>query len=274
MKSRLQVCDPRSGAVETVLETDQLIEAPNWTRDGRALIVNGEGRLFRVDLAAPALDPIDTGTLHRLNNDHGLSPDGMLLAISDASRTGKSEIYTLPASGGTPVPLGAKSPAYWHGWSPDGATLAYVARRGGKFQVCTMALDGGAERQLTQGFDHCDGPDYTPDGRWIWFNGERDGAVDLWRVSPSGGPVERMTRDAAVNWFPHPSPDGKYVVYLAYQNGTKGHPANREVELRIMPAQGGAGRRLLSLFGGQGSINVPSWSPDGDRFAFVAYARP
>lgn len=274
MRSELCLCDPATGATETVLRTDRLIEAPNWTRDGRALIVNGDGRLFRVPLDAPDLAPIDTGFARRLNNDHGLSPDGGRLVISDATRCGQSEIYTLPATGGTPEPVGAPPPAYWHGWSPDGTTLAYVARRDGTFQVHTCPAGGGPETAVTAGFAHCDGPDYSHDGRHIWFNGQKDGAMDLWRVPASGGDPERMTDDAPMNWFPHPSPDGAGVLYLAYAPGVAGHPRDHEVELRMLPAGGGRPRTILALFGGHGSLNVPPWAPDGSRFAFVAYARP
>lgn len=273
MKSELCIYDLGSGTVTSVLVTDRLIEAPNWTPDGAALIVNGDGRLYRLALDRREMVQIDTGGLDQLNNDHGISPDGRRLAISDRSRGGASEIYTLPMGGGTPEPLGAARPAYWHGWSPDGATLAYVGKRAGVFEVCTMPATGGEETVLTRGFDHCDGPDYTPDGRWIWFNGETDGSVDLWRIPARGGAPERMTADERVNWFPHPSPDGRQVLYLAYESGTEGHPRDRDVELRIMPAGGGAALRLLKLFGGQGTINVPCWAPDARRFAFVRYAR-
>lgn len=271
MKSTLRFFDLTTGAAGTVLETDRHIEAPNWTSDGAALLVNGGGRLYRVPLEAPALHEIDTGFAERLNNDHGLSPDGRLLAISDSSRTEASCIYMLPAGGGTPRRVTQAVPSYWHGWSPDGARLAYTAKREATFQIFTCPVEGGAETQVTSGFEHCDGPDYTPDGRWIWFNGERDGSVQLWRIRPDGSGLQQMTDDERVNWFPHPSPDGAAIVYLAYETGTRGHPADRKVELRLMPAEGGAPRKLHALLGGQGTINVPSWAPDSRRFAFVEY---
>lgn len=271
MKSILSIFDIVTGSVDTVLELDRHIEAPNWSRDGNAWIVNGSGRLFEVDLAAPLLRDIDTGFAVRINNDHGLSPDGAMLAISDSSEFGESCIYTLPAGGGEPARVTELVPSYWHGWSPDGSRLAYAARRAETFQVYTCPVDGGAEFQVTRGFDHCDGPDYTPDGEWIWFNGEKGGSVQLWRVRPDGSDPQMMTDDERVNWFPHPSPDGKSIVYLAYENDTQGHPADRDVQLRLMPADGGAPEILLDLHGGQGTINVPSWAPDSRRFAFVRY---
>lgn len=275
MKSELCIFELGSGAISTVLRTDRLIEAPNWTPDGAALIVNGDGRLFRVALNGPAeKTEIDTGFAVRLNNDHGISPDGRTLVISDSTEDGASCIYTLPASGGEPKRITAEVPSYWHGWSPDGATLAYVAKRGGRgFDIYTCPAGGGGETRLTSGFEHCDGPDYTPDGQWIWFNGQQDGRMQLWRTRPDGGDPERMTDDERVNWFPHPSPDGRHILYLAYENGVAGHPRDHEVELRLMSSSGGTPRVLLALFGGQGTINVPCWSPDAARFAFVRFER-
>ncbi|TCD15112.1 TolB family protein [Oricola cellulosilytica] len=271
MKSIVATFDLETGTSQTVLAVDLHLEAPNWTRDGTALIVNGGGRLFSLPLASPSLQEIDTGFACRLNNDHGISPDGTMLVISDSTRTEESCIYTLPFTGGEPRRITEKVPSYWHGWSPDGRDLAYTARREKTFQIFTCPADSGSETRVTRDFDHCDGPDYTPDGEWIWFNGETDGSVQLWRIRPDGTDLERMTDDERVNWFPHPSPNGKSVVYLAYENGTRGHPANRHVELRMMPADGGTSQLLTKLFGGQGTINVPSWSPDGRRFAFVRY---
>ena len=254
-RSTLAIFDPATGAEEVVLQTDRLIEAPNWTPDGAALIVNGDGLIWRVPLAAPRLVPVDTAFADRCNNDHGLSPDGRTLVISHHT-DGKSCIYTLAVEGGTPVRVTPTTPSWWHGWSPDGSRLAYTAVRDGEF-----------------GPHHYDGPDYTPDGDWIWFNSTRGGTMDLWRVRPDGSDAERMTDDDLDNWFPHPSPAGGEVLYLAYPGGTEGHPRDKEVELRMLDLASGGVRTLFAFFGGQGSINVPCWHPDGRRFAFVRYGR-
>lgn len=275
MKSSLEIFDIGRGESRVLLETDRLIEAPNWSPDGRFLIVNGDGRLFRLDLDDPAtLTPIDTGFATRCNNDHGISPDGTTIVISDATEAGKSCIYTLPVKGGTPRRITENVPSYWHGISPDGRTLAYCAERGGDWDIWTIGINGGAETRLTDGRGASDGPDYTPDGRWIWFNSNRSGTMQLWRLHPDGSGLEQMTDDRRVNWFPHPSPDGSCVLYLAYETGVEGHPRDREVELRLMAPDGDDIRTIARLFGGQGSINVPCWAPEGDRFAFVRYARP
>jgi Tol biopolymer transport system component len=271
MTSELCVFDLGKGTAEVILTTPRLIEAPNWAPDGTSLIVNGDGHLFRVNLAEPSLAPVDTGFATRLNNDHGISPDGGTLVISNHTVVGQSCIYTLPFSGGTPFVITENTPSWWHGWSPDGRSLAYTAVRDGTFGIYTIPVTGGPETCVTAGGGHHDGPDYTPDGAWIWFNSDQGGSMQLWRVRPDGTDRQRMTAEATVNWFPHPSPDGRAILYLAYEPGTDGHPRDRNVELRLMPAGGGTSTQLVTLFGGQGSINVPCWSPDSRHFAFVRY---
>lgn len=271
VRSEVCTCD-LDGNVTVIYRHEGHIEAPNWHPDGY-LIVNGGGLLFRLDKGATALEQIDTGFAVTCNNDHGVSPDGQMLVISDATKTERSCIYTLPIEGGVPARVTETTPSWWHGWSPDSARLAYAAARpaGAPIGLYTCALDGSDEVCVTLNFDHMDGPDYSADGQWIWFNGERAGRVDLWRIKPDGSDLEQMTDDGAVNWFPHPSPDGKHVVYLAYPDGTQGHPGGLNVSLRMMSADGGTTRHLTDLYGGQGTINVPSWSPDSQQFAFVRY---
>lgn len=273
MKSSLEICDIASGEVTPVLVTDRHIEAPNWTPDGAALIVNGDGALFRVPLDAPDLIPIPVEGLARLNNDHGISPDGTMLVVSDSPARGTSLIYTLPLTGGTPARITALAPSWWHGWSPDGATLAYTCMRDGHFGIATCPVDGGEETVLVTSAHHYDGPDYSADGAWIWFNSDRGGVMDLWRMRTDGSDLEQMTDDSPVNWFPHPSPDGQHVVFLAYAAGTKGHPPDHPVDLRLLNLETGGIRTLVSLFGGQGTLNVPCWAPDGQRFAYMRYAQ-
>ena len=281
MTSLLQIYDCVTGAENTVYQTDQLIEAPNWSRDGKFLVFNGEGRIYRLDLAEGEIpEEIDTGFAVNCNNDHGISPDGSTLVISDSTQEGASCIYTLPVTGGEPRRITANTPSYWHGWSPDGSTLVYAGQRPydgrpeGVFDIYAVPAGGGEEKRLTNGGFYNDGPDFTPDGEWLWFNSTRGGSMDLWRMRPDGSQMQQMTHDERVNWFPHPSPDGKRIVYLAYEEGVEGHPRDHDVELRLMDADGGNVRSVVSLFGGQGTVNVPSWSPDSRRFAFVRYRRP
>jgi Tol biopolymer transport system component len=273
VRSELCIFNIDANETAVVLTTDRLIEAPNWTNDGKALIVNGDGLLYRVALDRTAeMTKIDTGFAITCNNDHGISPDGSEIVISDGTENGESCIYILPVGGGTPRKVTQSTPSYCHGWSPDGQTLAYCAARNGIFDIYVCGVDGGPEKQLTDSKGHADGPDYTPDGKWIWFNSSRSGSAQLWRMRPDGSGPEQMTRDERVNWFPHPSPDGKHVLYLAYEKGIDGHPRDKNVELRLMPAAGGKPRTLLVLFGGQGSINVPCWEPSSRQFAFMRYS--
>jgi TolB protein len=248
-----------------------LIEAPNWSPDGKYLVFNSNGHLHQLALSGGQSATIDTGFAVRCNNDHGFSPDGSLLAISDQTRGGKSLIYTVPATGGEPKLIMPTGPSYWHGWSPDGSTLAYCAERNGEFDIYTIPANGGEEKRLTTAKGLDDGPDYSPDGQWIYFNSERSGAMQIWRMKPDGSQQEQVTSDEFNNWFPHPSPDGKWLVFLSYEKNVTGHPANQPVRLRLKPINGGTVQELAELFGGQGTINVPSWSPDSRQLAFVSY---
>jgi Tol biopolymer transport system component len=275
MPTRSVLCVYSLSSQETtaILTTDTLIEAPNWTPDGKVLLVNGNGQLWRVLLEHPTLQPINTGRLTMLNNDHGISPDGQTLFVTDKTETGKSCIYSLPMAGGSPTRLTAAVPSYYHGCSLDGQTLAYCGFRNDVINIFTTPVAGGSERIITTGPGHKDGPDFTADGQWLWFNGDMGGRMELWRVRTDGTALEAMTDDDTVNWFPHPSPCGKHVLYLAYKQGTEGHPRDQEVELRLLPSDGGVPRTLVQLFGGQGTINVPCWAPDAGQFAFVRYEK-
>ena len=270
IESRLEVLSLATGQREVVYSARAHFEAPNWSRDGRSLLFNQDGRIYVLDLGTTVPRQLDTGTATRCNNDHGLSPDGRQLAISH-SPEGQSLIYVLPATGGEPRLVTPKGPSYWHGWSPDGKTLAYCAERGGEYDVYTIRVEGGEERRLTSAPGLDDGPDYAPDGR-IWFNSVRTGVMKIWRMDPDGRNQTQMTRNEEyADWFPHPSPDGKHVVFLSYDRSVEGHPPNKDVVLRLMPQEGGEPRVIARLFGGQGTLNVPSWSPDSTRFAFLRY---
>lgn len=274
MRSSLEIYDMKTGNTRVVWQSDELFEAPNWHPTEGKFLINGGGRMFWIAADGTGPVPIDTGFAINCNNDHGLSPDGQTIFLSDKTETGQSCIYRVPASGGTPVRITAEVPSYFHGLSPDGQVLAYCARRAGHYQIATCPVAGGEEQILTEGTAHHDGPDYTSDGAWIWFNSDRSGSSELWRMRPDGTDLQMMTDDDRVNWFPHPSPDGRHVVYLAYPEGTLQHPRDLDVELRCIGPEGSGKDRLVSLFGGQGTINVPSWSPDGQAFAFMRYGHP
>jgi len=254
-----------------VFWTTNRIEAPNWSRDGASLFFNGKGQIQKLALAGGEPTVVDTGFAIKCNNDHGISPDGSQLVISDQSQERQSLIYLLPLTGGTPTPVTALGPSYWHGWSPDGKTLAYCAERQGEFDVYTIPVGGGSETRLTTAKGLDDGPEYSPDGKFIYFNSDRSGHMQIWRMHPDGTQQEQTTSDEYNNWFPHPSPDGKWIVFLSYAAEVTGHPENKDVALRIRPTQGGRIETLAKLFGGQGTINVPSWSPDSRKIAFVSY---
>lgn len=269
--STLEVVPIGSKDRRIVYSTTNHIEAPNWSRDGKNFIFNSRGHLYKLPVTGGEPELIDTGFAVKCNNDHGFSPDGSQLAISDQSQTGKSMIYVLPATGGTPRLITPFGPSYWHGWSPDGATLAFCGERNGEFDVYTAPAAGGEEKRLTTAPGLDDGPEYSPNGQFIYFNSVRSGLMQIWRMKADGSQQEQVTFDDNNNWFPHLSPDGKWIAFLTFGKEVEGHPANKDVLLRLMPVSGGKMEILAKLFGGQGTMNVASWSPDSKQLAFVSY---
>jgi TolB protein len=248
-------------------------EAPNWSHDGKSFLFNREGHIERLPVTGGQPEIIDTGLATRCNNDHGISPDGTQLAISDNSQEKHdSLVYLVSIGGGAPRRITQNSPSYWHGWSPDGKTLAFVGQRNGDFDIYTLPVEGGTtETRLTKAKGLDDGPEYSPDGKYIYFNSERTGHMQIWRMRPDGSGQEQLFSDDYNNWFPHISPDGQWMVFLTYEKDVTGHPENKDVILRAMSLANGKITILATLFGGQGTINVPSWSPDSKQVAFVSY---
>ena len=295
--SDLSVYDLETKTVHAVYSADTLWEAPNWSPDGKYLMSNSGGVLYRIAMqGGGAVQPEKVGldASYAANNDHGLSPDGTMLAISAEHGGAKaSQVYVADANGAKPRLITPNMPSYFHGWSPDGKWLAFVGERDGNFDIyripATVSRDGGKEERLTSdpGFD--DGPDYSSDGKWIYVNSNRSGGWDIWRfpadgAGPSDVKAERITNDAQEDWFPHPSPDGKWIAFLSFPPGTPGHDTKTSVHLRMMSASQNAVpagatvedwsdsiQILTEFFGGQGTINVNSWSPDSKKFAFVSY---
>jgi len=277
IESSLEVFDLASGKRRVVYRDSNRFEAPNWSRDGRHLIFNRKGLLFKLPVAGGTPAEIPTGFARANNNDHGISPDGKWLVIShhngETSTGDNSTVYIVPAEGGEPRQVTTKSPSYWHGWSPDGKTLAYVGRRDGEYDIYSIPIEGGEETRLTTSPGLDDGPDYSADGRHIYYNSVRSGGMHIWRMKVDGTEHVQLTDDRYNNWFPHPSPDGKWLVFVTYLDPVdpSDHPPDKSVMLRLMDLKTGKVRELCRFTGGQGTINVPSWSPDGKRFAFVSY---
>jgi len=277
MGCRLEIMDAMTGERRVIHESAGRFEAPNWMPAGDKLLFNQDGLLYTIPTGGG--DPVlfRTGFANRLNNDHGISFDGKWLAIShhrDDKPGGGSSIYVLPLAGGEPQLVTEGTPSYFHGWMANNREVLYVARRESSvYNVYKCATDGGKEVQLTHfTLGHVDGPEGSPDGRYIYYNGSQSGTMQLWRMKPDGSGAEQLTFDEYNDWFPHISPDGKWILFLSYPPDIDpdSHPSFKRVMLRMMPASGGAPRVVAYLYGGQGSINVPSWSPDSRRVAFVS----
>lgn len=274
----INILDVKTGRMDTILVSKQHFEAPNWHPDNY-LIINSRGRLYKLDLKSKALNIINTGSARANNNDHGISPDRKWLAIShndkqDTSKKSyKSAIFIVPINGGEPRRVTPEVPSYWHGWSPDGKTLAYCGERNGNFDIYTIPVEGGTEKRLTDDPGLDDGPEYSADGKYIYFNSYRSGHMQIWRMLSDGTKPEQLTFDENSNWFPHPSPDNRSVVYLAYTSDQKQeHLFGKDVKLRLLDLKRKTIKDLSPVFfGGQGTINVSSWSPDSQKIAFISY---
>lgn len=277
---RMEIMNVFDGRRSVIHESKARFEAPNWMPDGKRLLFNQDGSLYTIPIEGGELTKLNTGFADRNNNDHGISFDGKMLAIShhrSGLPGGGSTVYVLPLSGGTPTQVTDKTPSYWHGWAPNNREVVYVAQREGTgYDIYKKNIKGGEEIRLTQTHGtHVDGPEYSPDGKYIYYNGNQSGTMQIWRMKPDGSGKEQLTFDEHNDWFPHISPDGRWIVFISFPSDipVDSHPSFKRVMLRLMPVSGGAPKTIAYLYGGQGTINVPSWSPDSKRIAFVSNSR-
>ncbi|MEA1786162.1 biopolymer transporter TolR [Arenibacter sp. GZD96] len=272
--SLLEIMDVENGDRRILDSYTGSWQAPNWTPDGKTLIYNAEGKLYNFELQTHTSTVLNTDFADRNNNDHVLTFDGKQIGISHHAEeaNGQSIIYTLPVSGGVPKKITEKGPSYLHGWSPDNKYLVYTAQRNEVYNIYRIPAAGGKEIQLThtQGLD--DGPEYSPDGKYIYFNSTRTGTMQLWRMDADGKNQVQLTFDALNDWFPHISPNNKWIVFISFPEDVPAdqHPFYKRVYIRLMPIEGGEPKVIGYLYGGQGTINVPSWSPDSTKIAFVS----
>jgi TolB protein len=279
LASRLEVVDVSTGERKIVHESDGRLEAPNWMPDGHRLLYNENGLLYTLPVQGGSPSEFNTGSVRQNNNDHGISFDRKMLALSSSVQGkpgGGSTVYVVPLTGGEPRQITKETPSYWHGWGPGGKEVLIVAQRNGSsiYNLYRVDINTGKETAITNNAaGHVDGPEYSPDGRFIYYNANPSGTMQLWRMKPDGSAREQLTFDEYHNWFPHISPDGKWIAFISFPPDIQpdAHPSYQRVMLRIMPATAaGAPRVIAHLYGGQGTINVNSWSPDSRRLAFVS----
>jgi Tol biopolymer transport system component len=276
---RLETMNVSDGKRKVIYEKPGRFEAPNWMPDGKKLLFNMDGSLYKIPVEGGEPEKLNTGFANRNNNDHGISFDGKLIAISnhrEGMPGGGSTVYVLPVDGGTPVLVTDNTPSYWHGWAPNNKEVIYVAQRNNVpiYNIYRNSISGGKEVALTSNKkgEHVDGCEYSPDGKFIYFNASYSGTMQIWRMKPDGTGREQLTFDEFNDWFPHISPDGKWIAFISFPADIEvnSHPSYKRVMLRLMPLSGGAPKVIAYLYGGQGTINVPSWSPDSKSISFVS----
>lgn len=276
---RMEIMNVFDGKRKVIYERDGRFEAPNWMPDGKELLFNMDGSLYTIPIGGGETKKLNTGSADRLNNDHCISFDGKLLGISHNDGDG-SNVFVLPLTGGEPKPVTSMAPSYLHGWAANNKELVYVAQRGENkaYDIYKKSIKGGKEVKLTDNkkFDHADGCEYSPDGKYIYYNGSKNGGtMQLWRMKPDGSKKEQLTFDEYNDWFPHISPDGKWIAFISFPPDIdlNSHPSYKQVMLRLMPVSGGVPKVIAHLYGGQGTINVNSWSPDSKHIAFVSNSK-
>ncbi len=276
--SNIEILDLATMNRSVIYQYNKSIQAPNWTRDGKKLLYNQDDLLYTYDLATNTPTLLNTGDVKRNNNDHVISFDGKMLAISSfgprgGPDNGRSIGYVVPITGGQPKRITTVAPSYIHSWSPDDKAIVFMSTRDNNSDIYSVSPNGGVETRLTTHPAYDDGCEYTPDGKYIYFNSARTGHMQIWRMKPDGSEQTQVTNSEFNDWFPHISPDGKWIVYISFlQNevGPADHPFYRHVYLQRMPVAGGKPEVIAYLYGGQGTINTPSFAPDGKRLAFVS----
>jgi Tol biopolymer transport system component len=276
---RMETMNVFDGNRKVIMEKDGRFEAPNWMPDGKKLLFNMDGHIYKIPVEGGAPEQLNTGTINNNNNDHVIAFNGKMLGISSHRQGlpgGGSTVYVLPIEGGEPQLVTKDTPSYLHGWAPNNKEMVYVAQRNGSniYNIYKNSIKGDSEVALTDNKpgEHVDGCEYSPDGKYIYYNGSQSGTMQLWRMKPDGSDKEQLTFDQYNNWFPHISPDGKWIAYISFEPEIEfnSHPSYKRVTLKLMPAAGGAPRVIAYLYGGQGTINVPSWAPDSRHIAFVS----
>ncbi|GAC1375892.1 MAG: hypothetical protein NVS3B25_18580 [Hymenobacter sp.] len=149
----------------------------------------------------------------------------------------------------------------------------FIGERNKEYDVYRVPAGGGKEVRLTTAAGLDDGAEYTPDGQDIYFNSNRTGTMQIWRMKADGTQQQAVTTGDFQDWFPHVSPDGKWIAFVSFlkeEVAAGDHPFYKHVYLRLLPVGGGKPQVIAYVYGGQGTMNTPSWSPDSKKIAFVS----
>lgn len=298
-RTHIMVYNVQTKTTKSIFTADGQWHSPNWTIDGRFIIADMNGDIYRIPVDGDTAGPAELITMSQkmsATNDRALSYDGKLIAMTgivgsiptptggrslsaaDLRNIAKLFVMNMDGSDAHQVQTG-----WLHGWTPDGKRLLYVTNRKQDFDIFSGDVNGGGEKQLTTNNAQDDGPESSADGKWIYFCSNRSGKWDAWRMPMDGaGPddklAERITFGDTQDWFPHVSNDGKWLYTISYPMDHPDHQfVGAGVKIKLLRLENGIAAKGASLetvstfFGGQGSGNTTGWAPDSSKFAWTVY---
>jgi len=292
-RTHFVIYDVQKKATSTLFTIEGEWHAPNWTPNGKYIISDMGGDLYRIPVhGASAGKPEKIGISQKMmaTNDHALSWDGKQIAITGiAPSTAKIRsaadihnplfIMKIDGSNAREVHLG-----WLHAWSPDGKYVSYVQYHGDNFDIYRINTDGSGELLMTTNKAQDDGPEYSADGKWVYFCSNRSGKWDGWRMPAAGaGPddklAEKITHGTDTqDWFPHVSLDGKWLYTISYPIDHPDHNyVGDGIKIKLLSLENGVAAKgaelttVRTFFGGQGSANTGGWAPDSRKFAWTEY---
>jgi len=275
--STMEIMNVETGHRKSLFYAAHSLQAPNWVNNDQDLVYNSNGFLYRYNFDTQEVVQINSGFAINNNNDHVFSFDESILGIShhNSNDGGASSLYIMDPKGDSipkKITKDGVGASYLHGISPDNKTLLFTGNRNNKYDIFSINVDTQEEIQLTDTENLDDGSEFSPDGKYIYFNSNRTGNMQLWKMKADGSEQEQLTNDTNYkDWFPHVSPNGKWIVFISFPPTINfgDHPFYKHCTIRLMPIEGGKPTIIAYIYGGQGTINVPSWSKDSKQIAFV-----
>lgn len=197
------------------------------------------------------------------------------LAFGMVGPDGNPDIYTALPNGQSVKRL-TTDPAFdaCAAYSADGQQIAFCSDRTGAFEIWAMDKNGKHQHAVTNTGGYAEFPDWSPGGRKIAFDGVQgsDPFNEIYVVNAkTGGGLTALTScdgygAGCFNAYPAWSPDGRKIVYVHGDDSDgDGNPINWHVW--VMNANGSSKTQLT--FGPAFHDQVPDWSPDGRKIAYM-----